>query len=157
MTETVNVLHGIPQPLNRWEDGAAAGLSTLEGLAYRCNLLGADRALANQGGGNTSAKEAIVDHTGRETRVLWVKGSGTERGLMDLTGSTTTPSFAAGFYPKVAGSRPARPTGEAAGMAASRRVTGAAARRSSTRSCSGGAVKTVTFSPRGLTGVYPSR
>ena len=34
---------------------------------YRSNLLGADRALANQGGGNTSAKEMIVDHTGRET------------------------------------------------------------------------------------------
>ena len=71
-------LHGIPAPLDRWDDGVAAALDVLAGLAFRSNLLGADRALANQGGGNTSAKETIVDHAGRETRVLWVKGSGTD-------------------------------------------------------------------------------
>src|SRR5438874_4903756 len=43
-----------------------------------CFLLGADRALANQGGGNTSSKGTAVDHAGREQRVLWVKGSGTD-------------------------------------------------------------------------------
>ena len=73
----MRVLHGIPAPADRWDDAAApAGL--LEGLVYRSNLLGADRALANQGGGNTSAKGTITDHAGRETRVLWVKGSGTD-------------------------------------------------------------------------------
>jgi rhamnulose-1-phosphate aldolase/alcohol dehydrogenase len=41
-------------------------------------MLGSDRALANRGGGNTSAKQTVVDHTGRTTRVLWVKGSGTD-------------------------------------------------------------------------------
>jgi rhamnulose-1-phosphate aldolase/alcohol dehydrogenase len=71
-------LHGIPAPLDRWDDAVGAPLGVLDGLAYRSNLLGADRALANQGGGNTSAKETIVDHAGRETRVLWVKGSGTD-------------------------------------------------------------------------------
>src|SRR5262245_21779989 len=71
------VLHGIPEPLDRWEETAAAD-ETLAGLVYRSNLLGADRALANQGGGNTSAKGVVVDHAGRETRVLWVKGSGTD-------------------------------------------------------------------------------
>jgi len=71
-------LHGIPAPVDRWDDAVAAALGVLDGLAYRSNLLGADRALANQGGGNTSAKETIVDHAGRETRVLWVKGSGTD-------------------------------------------------------------------------------
>jgi rhamnulose-1-phosphate aldolase/alcohol dehydrogenase len=45
---------------------------------YRSNLYGADRALANQGGGNTSAKGTAIDHVGREQRVLWVKGSGTD-------------------------------------------------------------------------------
>ena len=50
----------------------------LEALVYRSNLLGADRALANQGGGNTSSKGTTVDHAGREQRVLWVKGSGTD-------------------------------------------------------------------------------
>lgn len=78
MTETVRVLHGIDPPASRWDDAAARGLSTIDGLVYRSNLLGADRALANQGGGNTSAKETILDHVGRETRVLWVKGSGTD-------------------------------------------------------------------------------
>ena len=85
MTETLNVLRGIPAAVSRW-DGAAAGLSTLEALAYRSNLLGADRALANQGGGNTSAKETIVDHTGREVRVLWVKGSGTDLATITVAG-----------------------------------------------------------------------
>jgi len=58
----------------------------LDGLVYRSNLLGADRALANQGGGNTSAKETIVDHAGRETRVLWVKGSGTDLASITTVG-----------------------------------------------------------------------
>jgi rhamnulose-1-phosphate aldolase/alcohol dehydrogenase len=87
VSELAETLSGIPEPLDRWDESAAAGLSVLDGLVYRSNLLGADRALANQGGGNTSAKETIVDHAGRETRVLWVKGSGT-----DLA-SITAPGF----------------------------------------------------------------
>ena len=59
-------------------DGAAAGSGVLEALVYRSNLLGADRALANHGGGNTSSKGTVHDHAGREQRVLWVKGSGTD-------------------------------------------------------------------------------
>jgi rhamnulose-1-phosphate aldolase/alcohol dehydrogenase len=78
VTEVVGVLHGIGVPEDRWDESSAAGLSMLESLAYRSNLLGADRAVANQGGGNTSAKETVADHVGRETRVLWVKGSGTD-------------------------------------------------------------------------------
>src|SRR6185295_13426585 len=78
VTETVGVLRGIDPPANRWDDAAAHGRSVIDGLVYRSNLLGADRALANQGGGNTSAKETIVDHLGRRTRVLWIKGSGTD-------------------------------------------------------------------------------
>ena len=81
----MRVLHGIPAPADRWDDAAApAGL--LEGLVYRSNLLGADRALANQGGGNTSAKGTITDHAGRETRVLWVKGSGTDLATITAAG-----------------------------------------------------------------------
>jgi rhamnose utilization protein RhaD (predicted bifunctional aldolase and dehydrogenase) len=77
MSELMGALHGIPAPEDRW-DGSAAGGSLLETLVYRSNLLGADRALANQGGGNTSSKGTMVDHAGREQRVLWVKGSGTD-------------------------------------------------------------------------------
>jgi rhamnulose-1-phosphate aldolase/alcohol dehydrogenase len=78
VSEATAVLNGIPEPADRWDDAAAAGLSVLEELAYRSTLLGADRALANQGGGNTSAKETTTDHLEREMRVLWVKGSGTD-------------------------------------------------------------------------------
>src|SRR5581483_1906944 len=62
---------------SRWQ-ATAVPAGVLEGLVYRSNLLGSDRALANQGGGNTSAKGTISDHTGRQVRVLWVKGSGTD-------------------------------------------------------------------------------
>jgi rhamnulose-1-phosphate aldolase/alcohol dehydrogenase len=72
------VVGGPPAPKDRWDDRAAAALQGVDALVYRSNLLGADRTLANQGGGNTSSKGTVVDHAGRETRVLWVKGSGTD-------------------------------------------------------------------------------
>jgi rhamnulose-1-phosphate aldolase/alcohol dehydrogenase len=83
---TGTMLRGIPPPADLWNPEAAAGLDTLETLVYRSNLLGADRALANVGGGNTSAKGTIADHTGRETRVLWVKGSGTDLATIGPSG-----------------------------------------------------------------------
>jgi rhamnulose-1-phosphate aldolase/alcohol dehydrogenase len=61
---------------NRW--APAAGLSELDALVYRSNLLASDRAIVNFGGGNTSAKTRETDHAGRETTVLWVKGSGSD-------------------------------------------------------------------------------
>jgi rhamnulose-1-phosphate aldolase/alcohol dehydrogenase len=63
---------------NLWDAGKAEGLSPLEALAYRSNLLGSDRAVANYGGGNTSTKAREKDHAGREVDVLWVKGSGSD-------------------------------------------------------------------------------
>jgi rhamnose utilization protein RhaD (predicted bifunctional aldolase and dehydrogenase) len=63
---------------NLWDGSKAQGLSELEALAYRSNLLGADRAVANFGGGNTSTKAKERDHAAREIDVLWVKGSGTD-------------------------------------------------------------------------------
>jgi len=83
---TIGALQGIPAPETRWDDPVAAALSVIEGLAYRSNLLGADRALANVGGGNTSAKETLKDHVGRDVRVLWVKGSGTDLATIDPGG-----------------------------------------------------------------------
>src|SRR4051794_21121591 len=82
----VSVLHPIEVPADRFDASKAAGLDTLDGLTYRSNLLGADRALANIGGGNTSAKGVVVDHAGRETRVLWVKGSGTDLATITAAG-----------------------------------------------------------------------
>jgi len=63
---------------NLWDPARAEGLSPLEELAYRSNLLGSDRAVANYGGGNTSMKLRQEDHAGREIDVLWVKGSGSD-------------------------------------------------------------------------------
>ncbi len=85
MSELIGALNGIPAPADRW-DGPNAGDGVLALLVYRSNLLGADRALANQGGGNTSSKEMIVDHSGREQRVLWVKGSGTDLASITAAG-----------------------------------------------------------------------
>jgi rhamnulose-1-phosphate aldolase/alcohol dehydrogenase len=70
----------ITPPRNRWDADRAAGLGTLEALAYRSNLLGADRSVANWGGGNTSSKATELDFRERPTRVLWVKGSGSDLG-----------------------------------------------------------------------------
>ena len=81
-----DVLGSIAAARNRWEASAVAGRSPLEALAYRSNLLGADRALANIGGGNTSVKETITDHVGRQVRVLWVKGSGTDLATITAAG-----------------------------------------------------------------------
>jgi len=78
-------LQGIPAPQDRWDD-AVAPAEPLAALVYRSNLLGADRALANQGGGNTSAKGSALDHAGREQRVLWVKGSGTDLATIAAAG-----------------------------------------------------------------------
>src|ERR671911_3215551 len=61
---------------NLWSPEEAEGLSPLESLAYRSNLLGSDRSVANYGGGNTSSKATERDHAGRAIEVLWVKGSG---------------------------------------------------------------------------------
>ena len=71
---------------DRWPAEAPAG--GLEQLVLRSNLLGADRAVANFGGGNTSVKTREADHVGREVDVLWVKGSGSDLATMDASGFT---------------------------------------------------------------------
>ena len=77
---------GIATPRDLWDATAARDLDTLDALVYRSTLLGADRSVANQGGGNTSAKATVVDHAGREQRVLWVKGSGTDLATITRSG-----------------------------------------------------------------------
>ena len=72
---------------DRWNDADAKALSEPELLLYRSHLLGADLAVTNFGGGNTSAKIAADDPlTNQRTTVLWVKGSGDDLGSMDLSG-----------------------------------------------------------------------
>ncbi|MCL6489457.1 MAG: bifunctional aldolase/short-chain dehydrogenase [Alicyclobacillus mali] len=52
--------------------------TALQELVDRSRRLGADRSVCNWGGGNTSAKTTMLDHMGREIRVMWVKGSGSD-------------------------------------------------------------------------------
>src|SRR3954471_14932653 len=72
-----------------WDDNVAASLAGDEValLIYRSNLLGADLRLTNYGGGNTSCKVMAKDPlTGKETEVMWVKGSGGDLGTMKRSG-----------------------------------------------------------------------
>lgn len=56
-------------------------------LIYRSNLLGADLRLTNYGGGNTSCKAIAKDPlTGKDTEVMWVKGSGGDLGTLKQSG-----------------------------------------------------------------------
>ena len=72
-----------------WDESKAAAMAGDEValLVYRSNLLGADLRLTNYGGGNTSCKAVAIDPlTGKETEVMWVKGSGGDLGTMKRSG-----------------------------------------------------------------------
>jgi rhamnulose-1-phosphate aldolase/alcohol dehydrogenase len=72
-----------------WDEKAAAALQGDEValLIYRSNLLGADLRLTNYGGGNTSCKAMAKDLlTGKDTEVMWVKGSGGDLGTLKRSG-----------------------------------------------------------------------
>jgi rhamnulose-1-phosphate aldolase/alcohol dehydrogenase len=72
-----------------WDEAKAASMAGDEValLVYRSNLLGADLRLTNYGGGNTSCKAIAKDPlTGKETEVMWIKGSGGDLGSMKRTG-----------------------------------------------------------------------
>ena len=65
-------------PQNLWKSDEASRLPDLDGLVYRSNLLGRDRAVVNIYGGNTSAKLMLNDHVGRQVEVLAVKAFGSD-------------------------------------------------------------------------------
>ncbi len=67
----------IDVPEDRWPENGVPD-DVLNQLVLASHLLGTDRRVANMGGGNTSAKGTTTDHVGREVRVLWVKGSGSD-------------------------------------------------------------------------------
>ena len=75
---------------SKWNDADSAQMNEQELLLYRSNCLGADLAVTNFGGGNTSAKVLMPDPLkGEESMVLWVKGSGGDLGSMELDGFST--------------------------------------------------------------------
>ena len=63
---------------SRWSDAEAQGKSELDLLVYASRLIGAETTLVVWGGGNTSVKQDERDHRNRPTRVLRVKGSGSD-------------------------------------------------------------------------------
>ncbi|HEY7436271.1 MAG TPA: bifunctional rhamnulose-1-phosphate aldolase/short-chain dehydrogenase [Methylomirabilota bacterium] len=63
---------------SRWSDADAQGKSDLDLLVYASRLIGAETTLVVWGGGNTSVKRDERDHRDRPTRVLRVKGSGSD-------------------------------------------------------------------------------
>jgi rhamnulose-1-phosphate aldolase/alcohol dehydrogenase len=64
---------------HRWDDEQAARLDDdLDQIIYVSNLVGADPALTQPGGGNSSVKRRETDAAGRIIDVLRVKGSGTD-------------------------------------------------------------------------------
>lgn len=66
------------------------GQSVVDQLIARSNRLGTDRRNTNYGGGNTSAKGSMIDPVaGRETEVMWVKGSGGDLGTLTHSGLST--------------------------------------------------------------------
>ena len=72
-----------------WDEAKAAALAGDEVglLIYRSNLLGADLRLTNYGGGNTSCKANAKDPlTGKETEIMWIKGSGGDIGTLKKSG-----------------------------------------------------------------------
>ena len=72
-----------------WDEVKAASLNNDEValLIYRSNLLGADLRLTNFGGGNTSCKATAKDPlSGKDTAVMWVKGSGGDLGTLKRNG-----------------------------------------------------------------------
>ncbi|WP_114748099.1 bifunctional aldolase/short-chain dehydrogenase [Pleomorphovibrio marinus] len=56
-------------------------------LLYRSNILGADLRITNYGGGNTSCKTMEKDPlSGKETEIMWIKGSGGDIGTLTRSG-----------------------------------------------------------------------
>jgi rhamnulose-1-phosphate aldolase/alcohol dehydrogenase len=73
---------------DRWPSDREPRRDALEEVLFASHLLGSERAVANYGGGNTSAKGTSRDHAGREVRTMWVKGSGSDLATMSASDFT---------------------------------------------------------------------
>jgi rhamnulose-1-phosphate aldolase/alcohol dehydrogenase len=85
----VSTLERMVAPVeDRWPSGGDVPPDALGQVLLASHLLGSDRAVANFGGGNTSAKGRTVDHVGREVDAIWVKGSGSDLAKMEANDFT---------------------------------------------------------------------
>ena len=73
---------------DRWPADRQPYEDVLDEVLFASHLLGTDRAVANYGGGNTSAKGVSRDHVGRDVRTIWVKGSGSDLATMGASDFT---------------------------------------------------------------------
>ncbi|RED60228.1 bifunctional aldolase/short-chain dehydrogenase [Cohnella lupini] len=72
-----------------WQSSKASEQqSGLDQLVYRSNIIGTDRRVCNFGGGNTSTKTIVKDFRGRDTEVMYVKGSGSDLASMKASNFT---------------------------------------------------------------------
>lgn len=74
---------------SRWSDREAAKLSGVDLVVYTSRLIGANPNLVLWGGGNSSIKVDGRDHKGLPTRILWIKGSGSD--MRTITPGNFTP------------------------------------------------------------------
>ncbi|MEO5657493.1 MAG: bifunctional rhamnulose-1-phosphate aldolase/short-chain dehydrogenase [Nitrospiria bacterium] len=72
-----------------WSERDARGLDGLAALVYASRVIGASPNLVLWGGGNSSVKVDGKDHTGRVTRILYIKGSGSD--MRTITAQQFTP------------------------------------------------------------------
>jgi rhamnulose-1-phosphate aldolase/alcohol dehydrogenase len=80
MNVVTQMINPVPDRWSSPEPGGPGG--TLGEVLHASHLLGSDRAVANFGGGNTSAKGLAPDHTGNAVPTMWVKGSGSDLASM---------------------------------------------------------------------------
>jgi rhamnulose-1-phosphate aldolase/alcohol dehydrogenase len=72
-----------------WDNSKASQLQGgLDELVYRSNIIGTDRRVCNWGGGNTSSKTTVKDFRGRDIKVMYVKGSGSDLASMKASNFT---------------------------------------------------------------------
>ncbi len=87
MSSTVGALHGIAAPSDRWDDvgrGRLSACSTASSTARTCS---APTARSRTSAAATRRpRRRVADHAGREVRVLWVKGSGTDLATITAAG-----------------------------------------------------------------------
>lgn len=80
-----------------WSDRDAKGLEGLAALVHTSRLIGASPNLVLWGGGNSSVKVDGKDHTGKPTRILYIKGSGSD--MRTITAQQFTPLRLADLLP----------------------------------------------------------